>query len=170
MKRASISLSANFLVVIIVAIVVLGMGIAIAKDMFSSAEEQINWLDTERKHQLVNLLDTGQMVGFPIQRADLSPGEYEVYPIIVRNVGTNTEDYTLKVESQTVNGCDSSGFIVTIAKETLSLEPTERGIFEVAIEVPKDKPQCIYVFKGTIKDQSGQLYGNPGLLYVHLKR
>ncbi|MBW2971054.1 hypothetical protein KY320_02740 [Candidatus Woesearchaeota archaeon] len=171
-KRASVELSANFLVIIVIAIVILGMGIVLTKDIISEGTEMQTQLDERTKAEIWDLLDSGDPVVSPLNSLTIKRGDYGVYGIGVRNIDTNSLWFKFEPAAQSINGCDAASWETTVPIEIKQIEPNRQDIFTVAISVPKSAKPCTYVFKVEMKKadtQSGPFndpYGTIQKLYV----
>jgi hypothetical protein len=98
MKKASIELSINFLVVIIICVVMLGFGIKLLMDANKTAYELRKQVDTYNRGILKEILDDGSLVTiFPM--SDKGAGGQPVdFDLGIRNELGHDQDFCVAIE------------------------------------------------------------------------
>jgi hypothetical protein len=151
-KKAAIELSANFLVVIILGIVIFGFGIYLGYRMMEQAEIMKANIDEDAQRQIWNLLDSGAPVVAPINTIVAVRGKYAAFGIGVRNVESSTV-FRMEVTPKVVGECDATDAAAPAnVKVIMNPDPqfiavNDRGLFTFAVDVKKKAARpCEYVF------------------------
>ena len=91
MNKSGIQLSINFVVILIIAVFVFVLGLNFAYKIFFLAEEMKTNLDAETRAHIEAMLDTGAIVGIPVNRAKVEVGDSNVFGLGVNNDGSIIE-------------------------------------------------------------------------------
>ncbi|MBS1266711.1 MAG: hypothetical protein MAG795_00680 [Candidatus Woesearchaeota archaeon] len=176
MKKASVSLSVNFLVMMIVGISVLSLGIILVKKMEVQANKWTDDVSKETENQIRDLLDTGDIVVAPINVREVQRGkDIAKFAVGIRNIQSDANNFIIEVESTGVNGCLSNSDWVLLAtrwKEGNTIDRHESVFAKIGVKVPKNKKSCKYVFNVRVYSKKAGLwesYGTPLKLYVDAK-
>lgn len=167
-KKAAISLSVEFLVVIIIAMVTLGLSTMLFSDVFRKVQTTDIELKQQYKEEIWHLLDTGSIVVAPLNTQTVSRGDLAVFGVGVKNI-LDTQNFTINVTPQNVGGCLGSEDWLGIPRKTREIEINSQDIFTIGINVPQNVKSCTYVFDVKITDESGNVYGTLQKLYVVAK-
>lgn len=97
-KKAAIELSANFLVIIIIAIIVFSMGIYLAYQMLSLGEREIREMDDFLRTEIDRALTTGSRVAVGINSATINRGQNHIFGVGIRNDGQQGTDFSINIE------------------------------------------------------------------------
>ncbi len=98
MKRGSIGLSIEMLVVIIISLVILSGGIVLLYQFIGGAEDIKAQLDERTSAELERLLvDQGQRVALPLHVATVTRGESHVYGLGILNVDSRFSKFSIEV-------------------------------------------------------------------------
>ena len=173
-QKAAIALSVNFLVIIIIAIAILGLSTVLFSDVFFKVQEVDVELKQQYKEEIWRLLDTGGVVVAPLNTKEVPRGDSATFGVGVRNILETKKAFTVVIEPDNVGECESnvdwlrvsrSAFIGDQAKTIRSIEPNEREIVAIGVELPKGIKSCTYVFDVSVK-VGNQDYGTMQKLYV----
>src|SRR3989344_9341775 len=97
-KRGDISLSVNFLVIIMISLVVFGMGVTILYKIVDGSLDKKAELDARTEQELQRLLiDEGKRVALPFHIADIVAGESHIFGIGILNVETDNDQFRLEI-------------------------------------------------------------------------
>ena len=97
-KKGDISLSMNFLVIIIISFVLLGMGITLLYNLLGKANSEKAQLDARTEQEISRLLiDEGKTVALPLNTIDLYPGESHVFGLGILNIDTGNDQYKVEI-------------------------------------------------------------------------
>jgi len=149
-KQAAIELSANFMVVLIIGIVVFSMGIGLAYSMLSKAEEVSDKIDEQTQNDIWNLLDTGNPVVAPINTATVLRGKTAVFGIGVRNIEFQS-NFRLIITKVNFEGCDANSLKVVTSLKPRLIKENGETIFTAGVGVPKNAKACDYILNAEIK-------------------
>ena len=120
MNKSGIQLSVNFIVILIIAVFVFGLGLRFAYKIFVLADEMKENLDRETEAQIEMMLDTGAIVGIPINRAKLGIGDSKIFGLGINNDG-DCENFEIKMDFTTA--VDTNGdFISELAPEVTNID------------------------------------------------
>ena len=84
-KKAALELSANFLVILIIAISVFGMGIRMTYQLMTKAEEIRSDVDESTQREIEEALTTGEIVSIPINHKKTKTGKSVVFGLGIFN-------------------------------------------------------------------------------------
>lgn len=171
-NKKGFELSINFVVTIVIALAVLGLGIVLLRNFVGGTIDLQETLDAETDSQLENLLDSGTPVAVPLNRAEVRRGDNHIFGIGVRNtevfssflidislsaaVGANNEDYSGEVDLGEWIRYDSSPF---------SLQPNEKHKISLRVNPPNDALKGTYVFSIRVQ-RDGTSYGSIQKVWV----
>jgi hypothetical protein len=116
-KRASLQLSINAIVVLILAITILGLGLGFIKSQFTSMTKQFDQVSDEIEKELTDKIRTsGELLVFNKQKIDATRGVEDVFYMGVSNPGSPTSANCFNVLFrciQTLSGadCDPAGAV-----------------------------------------------------------
>ncbi|MBI2666062.1 hypothetical protein HYX13_00460, partial [Candidatus Woesearchaeota archaeon] len=172
-KKGAINLSVEFLVVIILSIVLLGMGVFFLYSLLGQAEELKEDLDQRTEDELQRLLiDQGKRVALPLHTADVLAGERHVFGIGILNVDVAepNNDFTLSIEKVTgfdpaknpLSAAENALTWLLYQKDPLTIELQEHRTEPILVAVPKDAAKGTYIFEVVVKksDSVRSQYGN----------
>jgi len=101
-KKAAIGLSMNFIVVIIIAVVIFGVGIAIVTQYVDFAEEEQKLITEQQQQQIENLLKQGRKVIIPSNTQTIPRGEAHVFGLGILNMNPAYSEFIIEI------GCSKS--------------------------------------------------------------
>jgi len=176
-KRAALELSINFIVIIIISLVVLGMGIYLVNRFVSEASDIKEELDIETEKQIMGLLSSGDRVAFPINKKTIAKGHGEVFGLGIFNVLEGEKTFKVElaqgifVEKGATESDDtwpSSGPVpIFIASRTRVIEENEQVVLSIPVKAPVGTPSGTYVINVNVKyDTDNKEYGTPQKIYV----
>lgn len=186
-RKASLELSAQMIVTLIISIAILGMGTILVQKIYSSAQSEVVHIDQETKDLLFDQLDRGERVVNPFNRQEVPRRKMAGFGIALRNQLNNPDDeggnyfklvVTPSLVPEGVEETDVRGWIIvgTEAPYNEKIEyvlNNERQLLEVTIAVPKDAEVGTYAFNLLISYEvsSGtfQEYWPTEKLYVVVK-
>ena len=154
-KKGDISLSMNFLVIIIISFVLLGMGITLLYNLLGKANSEKAQLDARTEQEISRLLiDEGKTVALPLNTIDLYPGESHVFGLGILNIDTNDQ---YKVEITFTTGINAQKGDITITNENLpqwllysttpfTVQQSQHLTIPLRVEVPDNAEKGQYIF------------------------
>ncbi len=170
-KKGAIGLSMDFLVVIIISLVVLGMGVAMLYSFIGGASDIKTDLDSKTNDELERLLvNQGMMVALPLHVADVERGEMHIFGLGIMNVGEGTEEFYIKIELSNAydeNDIDITDLLVEeeisewflFNKEGIKIQEGGNVKEGIAVIVPEDVTRGQYIFAARVF-VNGQQYDN----------
>ena len=183
MNKKGFEIAINFIVILIITLVVFGMGLYFAKQIFFKAKQITAQLDQNSEDRINLLLDRGEQVAFPITSKDISGNEIAVFGLGVLNVLDSGTMFTVEIKcSKYVNRagaevilggsktyCDLEGNQKwSFPIDPFSLGKNDKKVIPIAIVPPSGKPAGTYAFQVTV-NANGKLYGDaPKQIYVNL--
>jgi len=160
MKRGSIELSINTLVVVMISLVILGLGITLLYQFIGGATEIQGHLDQRTVEELERLLtDQGKRVALPLHTANVPPGESHTFGIGILNIGEEKQEYFIIIQG--VNYIAENGEIKSVPpkvidewilynSEALNVEPADNRKEPILVAVPENAPRGQYIFKAKV--------------------
>ncbi|MBI4980961.1 hypothetical protein HZC30_05395 [Candidatus Woesearchaeota archaeon] len=178
-KKATIGLSVETLVVVIISLVVLAGGVTLIYKFISGAEENKALLDEKTNAELERLLvDEGKEVALPRNVATVERGNNHVFGIGILNVGAE-DSFSIEVEFSIA--VDKLGNELSVDKEEITkwvlYDDTEPGKLaegqhdkiSILVKVPKEALVGQYIFNVKVKDSKDAQYGNTQKFTVEVK-
>ncbi len=182
-KKASIELSMNTLVIVIISLVILGSGVALLYQFIGSATDTKNLLDERTNTELEHLLvDQGKQVALPLHVATIQAGESHLFGIGILNsdaakFGT---EFTIHIElnkavdktNQEMTTKDlktSSKNWLLYTTDPLTLEENEHKKESILVDIPTNAPKGQYIYDVIIKTDQNKQYGTKQKMIVNVK-
>ena len=179
-KRAAIELSVNFIVIIIISLVVLGMGVYLVNRFVSEASDIKEELDIETEKQIMDLLSSGDRVAFPINKKTIAKGHGEVFGLGIFNILGEEKTFTVDLEqgifiekgaTESDDTWPSSEPVpvpvpVFIASRSKEIKNNEQVVLSIPVNVPKGTPSGTYVIDVNVKYDTDKEYGTTQKIYV----
>lgn len=181
-KKASIELSMNTLVIVIISLVILGSGVALLYKFIGSATDTKNLLDERTNTELEHLLvDQGKQVALPLHVATLSGGESHVFGVGILNSDATKfgTEFTIHIElnkfvdknneDKTTDLKDTAASWLLYTPDTLNLKENENTKESILVDIPADAPKGQYIYDVTIKSKENKPYGTKQKMIVNVK-
>ncbi|MFA6460632.1 MAG: hypothetical protein WCV90_00050 [Candidatus Woesearchaeota archaeon] len=179
-KRATIGMSVETIVVVIISLVVLTGGITLMYNWIYGAESIKGQLDERTNTELDRLLvDQGKQVALPRNVGDVSRGEGHIFGVGVLNIGAQN---VFHITVDFVEGKDEAGNAITEVDlpswvlyndQSFTLDEGQNVKELISLQVPKNVPLGQYIFdvriwSGTISEE--KVYGNPQKIIINVKQ
>lgn len=97
-SKKGMELQINFIVMLIIALVVFGMGISIAMKIFGSANELKDDLDNQAEQQVLSYLNSGKLISVGMNRKEIKTGDSETFALALMNKYSKPIRYAVIVE------------------------------------------------------------------------
>lgn len=158
-NKKGIELSVNFLVVIILSIVMLGMGVMMIRNFYSQSIETHQRISEKEEAQILSMLNRGEKVAMPVNFKKVQRGEIEPYGIGIFNVLEERKKFEIKIEEEDIRAFDLNDepiafpqeFVNIVIEETEPiLEPNEFNTFNLFAKVSKDAVRGNYIYTVSI--------------------
>ena len=170
MSKKAIELSVNFLVTLIIAIVLFGMGIYLGSTIFGGGGEIVKRQFDEFDRAVGELAcSSSDNVCINIKSKEIRRGDFDTLAVTIRNAIDKT-DFNITIQNTKYISSDNS--VIKEYDEMPSklllfgfdkgriqtLDKREKKTFGVGVEVPKDAPSGQYVLTVTVyrKDSEGK--------------
>ena len=182
-KKASIELSMNTLVIIIISLVILGSGVALLYKFIGSATDTKNLLDEKTNTELEHLLvDQGKQVALPLHVATLSGGDSHLFGIGILNSDANLygTEFTINInlnkfvdknnEDKTTLEIQKTAYgWLLFTPDVLKIKENENTKESILVDIPADAPKGQYIYDVTIKAKDNNPYGTKQKMIVNVK-
>ena len=140
MNKKAVELSVNFLVVIILAIVIVGLSFYILFTVFGEASE-LGELTQEQLNERVENLQCDGIVCMPLTSKILHRGQSHLFGMKILNTGAKN-DFIVKVipfDEPTLNYVPQTPYVINI-------DANQEEPVGIVVDVPKDASSGIYIF------------------------
>jgi hypothetical protein len=107
MKKASIELSVNFIVVMIISVVLLGIGIKLMADFVNKAHNMEIKVSEYNKEQMRKLLYDGSLVSSYPSSVTLNRGEYTDFGIGIYNQLGSDQTFSISIDRVDISSGDN---------------------------------------------------------------
>ena len=165
-KKADINLSINAVVILILALVMLGVGIAFIRGTFGGLIEQVqNVGDEIGEQKLQELRECKEPICFTQTRVTLRQSKARI-PYSVHNNENKLNDFAITWECDDTIGADDSQKSALLAAKptslaTVKLESGETRLLDFNLELPSDTPTGVILYcKVGLKKSGGEDYAN----------
>ena len=98
MRKASIQLGINFIVVLIICIILLGIGINLMGGFISGANKMKANVDDYHKRQLIRALDEGDLVATYPDVITIQKGEHADFSLVISNEVGHEQEFSVYVK------------------------------------------------------------------------
>lgn len=173
-RRASLELSAQMIVTLIIAIVILGLGLGLVGQIFDKATATVGDIDQQTRNLIFDQLDRGERVVNPDNRQPGLRKDLVRFGIGLRNKLNNPDEnggnfFRLVVTPSLVPDEadieEVKGWVLASAEEELHIKNeyvlnNERQILVIGVAVPSKAPEGTYAFNLYITYEDPE---NPGV-------
>ena len=180
MNKKAIELSVNFLVILIIALSVFGMGIRMTFQLMTKAEEIRADVDASTQREIEEALTTGEIVSIPINHKKTKVGKSVVFGLGMFN-SESTQSFTVNMEFEKAFN-NKKEDISDIVEESewiqtsfgpYKIDKNENKVLGLPIRVPRKTnigktPHGTYIFKVEVSKEDGSRYGNLQKAYVEV--
>ena len=171
-KKAAIELSANFLVIIIISLVILSSAILITRQVFRGTKELHTDLDTQTEAQIEALLEEGRPVAVAFNRKSIKRGEDNLFGVGILNL-EDKQSLSLDVSfnkafdknEEEIENVDGDDWLFYLT-DSFEIERNGDKKIGVLFEVPKDALFGEYIFNVKALREDGSQYGDLQKIYV----
>ncbi len=156
LNKKAIQLSVNFLVVVILSLVMLGMGMFLLTQFFDFGEEIKDQISEKEEEAIEAALQQGELISIPLYSKTVEKGETELFGYGVYNVEVPSDFKIVDVGGIDENGesFSTDDWLVYDDSE-FYLEKNEQKKGEIAVTVPDDAVIGTYVFTFEVKRKDG---------------
>ena len=154
-KKASLEISIQAIVIVVLAMTLLGLGLGFIREMFTDITKTSTKVSAQVRDSIVDQLITGdKKLSFPETKITANKGASELLTIGIRNKGNDPLDYKVRFcaisepdgTPLTCSGLDSWFQIATPQSGHWTLAAADIDVRNININVPKDVDSGVYVF------------------------
>lgn len=181
MNKRAVQLSANFLVIMIIAIAVFAMGIKMTYDLMTKAEEIREDVDDSTQREIEEALTSGEIVSIPLNHKTGKIAKSVNFGLGIFNMG-NTQDFSVKMEFEKAFSKDREDISSSVAEADwiktdfgpYEIKRNDNKVVGLPVRIPRKSgaggktPPGTYIFKVTVKDSTGGVYGSIQKVYVEV--
>lgn len=153
-KKASLTLSINAIVILILAITMLGLGLAFMRNIFGKATGEFNEISGEIQRQVVEQMkESDKIIDLSGSVYDIEPGEKKMAYIGFRNDGEDTKKFIIKgVKVNSLSGNDANcglydeEVILEYKQKATEVKPGATTVLPINIKASTNalKDTCFY--------------------------
>jgi hypothetical protein len=176
-NKKAIELSINFVVLLIIALVVFGMGLTLFRKFFVQAEAIQENLDEQTRKELqqrmMNSLE--QVVIYPTQMT-IKKGRGDVFGVGILNIGNDADLFYIEADFSTnplcynrdgeSMACDA-GDISVIETISRTIKSNERQIIDVPVRVSDNAASGKYAVKVEVRNDDSS-FSKTNLVYINV--
>ena len=161
-NKKGITLSVNFLVVIILALVILGFSVYFLASIISRAKGlgEMTQQDLDKK---IESIQCEGIVCIPINYKQIERGKFDIFGIKIYN--NKGEFHTFKVEVNAVSK-NVLGILWAPKELDVPIRTNEEKRIGIGFQIEKNTPPGIYIFNVKVYDQSGEQYGSTAQIRI----
>lgn len=160
-NKRGIELAANFFVIMILSLVILGMGIYLVSLFFTTTEELKTNLDEQTEKQIQRILLEGKRVAIPINKKDIKRGKGNLFGLGILNILGETKNFKIHVSNGPIIKNDNNQinegeagyiqlqYLQDHIKEILN---NEQQIFAIPVRVPRSAQIGTYILNVYVCD------------------
>lgn len=165
-KQGAVELSAGFLVILILSIVIFGIGVMLISQVFTSAEIIKKNVDEQTASQTRAALKGNALLSLPFNHLDISRKSYDATALgIVNKLGRSEtffvsgscnaalagDGVTVLCDNDEGQMCDGEGAPdcsrwLTVDNTGINLDHNEESLIEIYVNIPADATSGNYVF------------------------
>ncbi|MFW6230548.1 MAG: hypothetical protein ACOC32_00835 [Nanoarchaeota archaeon] len=162
-QKASLNLSINAIVVLILAVTMLGLGLMFMKNMMGNAMGQLSDVSSDIKDQMIERIrESNAKLTFDKNDFSIKQSESQDYYFGVLNVeDAEGGGATFSIETgcgATMGGGESSGITIDTIGSTIPLEKNEIDVQKMAINVESGTDQTSHRCFVRILKEDGSVY------------
>ena len=160
-NKKGIELAVNFMVTLIIAIVVFGMGLVLVKKIFTEAENIKDQLDSDTKKELMEIstATSDEVTVYP-GKLTIKKGSSDVFGVAILNIDSAEKNFQIAAHQDgscydntgklLTSGCPA-GSVTTINPATRTIKQNEREIINIPVRVDRKAKIATYPVVVTIK-------------------
>jgi hypothetical protein len=145
LKKASIEVGVNFLVVTIICLALLGIGIYLMSKFVILGQEQLGKVDEANQQRLIKLLSTGRVAVIP-SIAYINRGETAKFSLGISNELGYDSYFAIYVMPRSIPPDATVPPEIQYSHEATNIKNNMNNFMLVGIKIPKADPKGTYVF------------------------
>ena len=134
-KKGSLNLSINAIVILILAITMLGLGLAFMRNIFGSATKEFEEVGGTVKKQMIDQMkQTTKIVDISSPKLKMKPGEKKQVFLGFKNEGTGVLDFQIRqIDATRLGSSDTNTFDIDVSTDLVSLAASTTGLCGVKL-------------------------------------
>jgi hypothetical protein len=161
-NKRGITLSVNFLVVIILALVILGFSVYFLMDIISGAKGLADATQDDLDKKIESIQCEG-LVCVPVNYKQIQAGKFDIFGVRVYNDGER-RDFELTVDAYKT----APGIFYQPTNLTFNLRANEEKRIGIGFEVAKGTPAGLYIFDVKVNKKGDGLHGSPNQIRIEV--
>lgn len=167
-RKAGIQISINFLVVMMISIVIIGLGLVLINRMVGSGGDQISSMDDRLRTQIEDLLvRENRLVAIPIVEKEFDRGTGDFFGIGVMNLQLQTVNFSVNVTFDRafhrITGNDITGQLsglnnasnwVLLFDGVKDIRARDKYVFTVGFQVPRTALPGLYIYNVSVTNST----------------
>ena len=145
LKKASIEVGVNFLVVTIICLALLGIGIFLMSKFVIISQEQLGDVDDANQQRLIKLLSTGRVAVIP-SVAYINRGETAKFSLGLSNEIGYDSYFAIYVMQRSVPPTITVEPKVQYTREATNIKNNMNSFMLIGITIPKADPKGTYIY------------------------
>lgn len=173
MKKASIQLSVNFLVVMIICMVLLGIGIKLIGDFSRGAVKMREDVDKYHEEQLKRTLNQGALVSVYPGTLTVNRGDQADFSVGISNELGMAKEFSVYVkEVSTISGAEPQ---ILYYREAFMIDNKDKKYTPIKVIIPNAAGPGTHIFNvhvckaGVCTETSEEIYGGLQKLHVNVR-
>jgi len=146
LKKASIEVGVNFLVVTIICLALLGIGIFLMSKFVIISQKQLGDVDDANQQRLIKLLSAGAQVTTIPSIAYINRGETAKFYLGISNELGVDSNFTIFVMKRSVPPTAAYEPIVQYSQQPIFIKNNMNSFWLIGIKVPKEDPKGTYIY------------------------
>ncbi|MFP4403262.1 MAG: hypothetical protein ACLFPJ_02850 [Candidatus Woesearchaeota archaeon] len=176
-KKASLSLSINFIVMLILSLIMLGLGVTFLYQIVTGTSGIKDSLDEDAKREIERiLLNTNEVVAFPYYKADIQRGGRDVLGVGIRNNISDGATFELQITCKKAfknnldfdticdtdvgadcnNDCGPDKIWTHVNDDDITIDYLNQQVIPIFITVEKDVIPGMYLYNLRVKGNRQQ--------------
>jgi len=172
-KKASMELSVNFLVVMIICLLLLGVGIFLVSKGISVGNKWNQNVNDDQKRQILTLMSNGGLVFIVPTQVTVDRGDKYPFTLGISNdLGKEAQfSFTIAQENQLIRGTPNIYFI----GDAVKINNNDHHFWPIMIEIPKDAEKGTFIFNVYVcndvscKSSSEKKYGGMQQIMINVR-
>lgn len=133
-KKASLEISIQAIVIVVLAMTILGLGLGFVKGMFKNISGIQETVSDQVKDQILEDLRSGdKRISFPTSEVKIGKSDSAILGVGISNRGDQTLKYKIQMDSQTSGG---SAAWFQYSQTDSTLEPSQNEVKTIRLSIP----------------------------------
>ena len=171
-KKASIELSMNFIIVIILSMIILSAGVALTVKIFNDSKDIYELVNQKTNEAIQNSLRQGEIVSIPFSSETAGRGENADFGLGVQNVLGKKNEFRINITPlRTKPENMTTSLTLMYNKNTFELEDNNNKISNIIVSIPKNAENGLYTYTVRVEQLDGAewIHYQSEIIYVTVK-